>query len=141
MYSFLLVHYDYRCIKMAILFWTGQVSIWIISVADGYSDIYNVFTNKLEKEFDVTSLVEKLVNFQYKLYSIGFEALHGEVSIYIWFVVTMCVCTCQVEFILRELSSFIYNRGVDCSGVQETSQFWKENCPAFNYNHGGWYRQ
>ena len=23
---------------------------------------------------------------------IGFEALHGEVSIYIWFAVTQCVC-------------------------------------------------
>ena len=32
---------------------------------------------------------------------IGFEALHGEVSMNIWFVVTpMYVSTCQVEFVL-----------------------------------------
>ena len=35
---------------------------------------------------------------------IGFEALHGEVSICIWFAVTPCVSTCQVEFVLRKLS-------------------------------------
>ena len=38
---------------------------------------------------------------------------------------TMCVSTCQVEFVLRELLSLFYYRRVDLSDVRETSHFWK----------------
>ena len=52
-------------------------------------------------------------NCQIYMYVHGIEALHGEVSIYL---------VCRVEFVENCLALFYY-RGVDCSGVRETSQF------------------
>ena len=55
--------------------------------------------------------------------------MDGELSIYmyIWFAVTPCgIFTCQVEFVLKELSCFFLLLPSRCSGVRETSQFWKE---------------
>ena len=41
--------------------------------------------------------------------TLGFEALHGEVSIHIWFAVAPCVSTCLVDYdLLRTLSCFTF---------------------------------
>ena len=67
--------------------------------------------------------------------NVGFEALHGEVSMYIWFAVTPCVYllvssrlhVCSFE----NLSCFIfYYRGVDFLELGRLLSPEK-NCPAF----------
>ena len=46
----------------------------------------------------------------YDMQYIGFEALHGEVSIYLVCGNTMCVSTCQVEFFLIESCIILIQR-------------------------------
>ena len=70
-------------------------------------------------------------------YYLGFQPLHGEVSIYIWF---MCLSTCQVEFVFREMSFFILlprRRLIGCSG---DFSVLKRTVMLINYYPGGWYR-
>ena len=68
---------------------------------------------------------------------IGFEALHG-VVIYLVCSNTMCVSTCQVEF-LRELSFFILLlRNIGCSG---DFSVLKRTVLLINYYQGIGYRQ
>ena len=56
-------------------------------------------------------------------------------NIYLVCGYTMCVSSCQVEFVLRELSWLFYYRGVDLSDVRDTSQFW---CFIINLDKLNW---
>ena len=66
---------------------------------------------------------------------IRFEALHGEASIYIVYLVcsnTMCVSTCQVEFVFRMIY-WMFGRLL--------SLVLKRTMLLFNYHPGGRYRK
>ena len=48
-------------------------------------------------------------------------------NIYIWSAVTPCVyLLARYSLFLENCFTLFYYHGVDCSGVRETSQFWKE---------------
>ena len=55
----------------------------------------------------------------------GFEALHGEVSMYILFAVTPCVYTCWVDYDLLRTCLAFYSkfRGVDFSELGRLLSF------------------
>ena len=97
---------DTKCNFLTLNF---SVFCLVLCVAVNFSSCYHCKPNTMY----MLSLVPKKYRIWIK--NIGFEAFHGEVSIYFVCGNTMCVSTCQVEFVLRELSFFLLLPWSRCS--------------------------